>query len=267
MSAIFEVGAILRRGVLPAAVCAMTLVLAPLTASAQQAVERVIDEQGKFDSDSRSSQVKVTRYAQQTAELLGEYRVTLQQLDRIRVYNENLAAIVGDQDAEVASIGQQLEDFGNTEQGIVPLMLDMIADLKSFVELDLPFQTVERTTRVGNLEDNMTRSDLSVSEKYRQIMEAYKIEAGFGRNIESYEGSLMLDGVDTQVDFLRIGRIVLAYQTRDQSETGMWNKTARQWEGVDSGFRRAVTDGILLAKKQAAPTLLVLPVPTAEAAK
>lgn len=237
------------------------------SATAQQAAKRVIDEQGTFDRGSQESQRKVTRYAQQTAELLGEYRLTLQQLDRVRIYNDNLQAIVTDQEAEITSIETQLANFEETEQGIVPLMLDMIADLKSFIEADMPFQTQERTDRIARLEDNMTDSNLTVSEKYRQIMEAYKIEAGFGRTIEAYEGTVNLNGADTQVEFLRVGRVVLAYQTRDESITGLWNKQTKNWEIADSGYRRAVTDGLALAKKQAAPTLLVLPVPGAEAAR
>lgn len=266
MSLFFSIGSGTRAVSKIAAMFAATSLLAQ-PALAQQAVKRVIGEQGTFDKGSKESQQKVTRYAQQTTELLGEYRITLQQLDRVRVYNANLSAIVDDQQAQIDEIRQQLEDFGNTEQGIVPLMLEMIADLKSFVALDMPFQQTERENRVANLEDNMTDSNLAVSEKYRQIMEAYKIEAGFGRTIEAYEGTVNIDGVNTSVDFLRVGRVVLAYQTRDKSVTGLWNKQARQWEVADSGYRRAVTDGLLLAKKQAAPTLLTLPVPGAEAAQ
>ena len=223
-------------------------------ASAQHAVKRVREEQGTFDRGSQESQRRVTRYAQQTSELLGEYRVTLQQLDRVRIYNDNLQAIVSDQEAEVASIETQLENFEETEQGIVPLMLDMIADLKAFIEADMPFQQQERADRIARLEDNMTDSGLTVSEKYRQM-------------IEAYEGTVNINGQDTQVDFLRVGRVVLAYQTRDESVTGMWNKQTRQWEVADSGYRRSVSDGLALAKKQAAPSLLVLPVAGAEAAR
>ncbi|MEM7762792.1 MAG: DUF3450 domain-containing protein [Pseudomonadota bacterium] len=252
--------------VVASAVLALAL---PATQSvhAQQAVKRVITEQVGFDRNSKQSQERVTRYAQQTSELLGEYRITLQQLDRTRVYNDNLSAVVNDQNQEITNIQQQLEDFGNTEQGIVPLMLDMIADLKAFIALDMPFQVEERELRIANLESNMTDSSISVSEKYRQIMEAYKIEAGFGRTIEAYTGSVMIDGADTQVEFLRVGRVVLAYQTADQSVTGLYNKQTKQWEVVGSEYRRAVSDGLALAKKQAPPQLLVLPVPGAGAAQ
>lgn len=237
------------------------------TAVAQQAVKRVINEQVGFDRNSKQSQERVTRYAQQTSELLGEYRITLQQLDRVRVYNDNLSAIVTDQNNEISSIEQQLEDFGQTEQGIVPLMLDMIEDLKSFIALDMPFQLEERQGRIARLEANMTDSNVAVSEKYRQIMEAYKTEAGFGRTIETYGGTVNIDGQDTQVEFLRVGRVVLAYQTPDQSVTGFWNKQSGNWELASDDYRRAVAAGIALAKKEAVPQLMVLPVPGAGAAQ
>ena len=53
----------------------------------------------------------------------------------------------------------------------------------------------------------------------------------------------------------------------DQSETGYWDKRAGQWTALDDDFRRSVTLGIRIAKKQAAPTLLELPLPAAEDAR
>jgi hypothetical protein len=48
-------------------------------------------------------------------------------------------------------------------------MYDLIESLRSFIELDLPFSLKERTDRVDRLESNMDRSDLTVSEKYRNL--------------------------------------------------------------------------------------------------
>ncbi|MEJ2603554.1 MAG: DUF3450 domain-containing protein [Gammaproteobacteria bacterium] len=240
----------------------VSVAAAPL--GAQTTLGKVLEEQSGVNRSSQRSQVRISQLADQTSELLGDYRVTTQQLDRVRIYNDNLQTLVEDQEEEKASITRQLEEFGDVEQGIVPLMLEMIADLRAFIELDMPFQLRERMDRVARLEDNMSRSDLTVSEKYRQIMEAYKEEARFGRNIESYPGTIAIDGVDTTVTFLRVGRILLAYQTADKSRTGFWNKQTGQWEELDSSYRRPITDGIAIAKKQAAPQLLTLPVPAPE---
>jgi hypothetical protein len=206
--------------------------------------------------ESARSQTRIAQLADQTTELLGEYRVTCQRLDRIKIYNQNLQRLVADQDAEKQDIQRQLTSFTEVQQDIVPLMYEMIDDLNSFIELDMPFQLKERRDRVSLLRDLMDESEVTVSEKYRQIMNAYQIEADFGRTTEAYDGLLG----DRKVDFLRVGRVLLAYQTPDRAETGFWNKNTREWQEANE-FRNDVTEGLRIARKQAAPNLLRLPVP------
>ncbi|MGR9071204.1 DUF3450 domain-containing protein [Klebsiella quasipneumoniae] len=112
----------------------------------------------------------------------------------------------------------------------------------------------------------MNRADVTISEKYRKILEAYQIEEGFSRTIESYKASLAKDGGEKTYEFLRVGRIALLYQSPDGNETGMWNKKTRQWEELPQEYRSAVEQGLRIAKKQAPPALIKLPVQTAEKA-
>jgi len=65
----------------------------------------------------------------------------------------------------------------------------------------------------------MPRADVTVSEKYRRIVEAYQLEMEYGRTIEAYRGER--DG--KTVDFLRVGRVGLMYQSPDGKETGYWD--------------------------------------------
>ena len=67
----------------------------------------------------------------------------------------------------------------------------------------------------------------------------------------------MLDGEEKVVNILRIGRLALMYQLKDQSEAGIWNGSG--WEKV-SGYRIPVRDGIRMANKTAPLDLLPLPV-------
>jgi hypothetical protein len=250
------------------ALVAMATVFTATIASAQTAeklLNQAISEQSSVDVGAQQSQVRIAQLDEQAGEYFGDFRVALQQVERLRIYNGNLENLIADQEHEKTSINNQLRDFGDMEQGIVPLMYDMIAALKKFVELDAPFSELERESRIDRLEANLDRSDLTVSEKYRQIMEAYQIETTYGRNIEAYMGSLQIDGVDRKVDILRVGRIFLAYQTPDLTETGYWDKDSESWKELDGSHRRAVTDGLRIARKQAAPSLLNLPLPAAKA--
>jgi len=248
-----------------------TVLLVPLFAQPASASEKVLGaslaEQKASDASSQKSQKRVAQLADQTTELLGEYRLALQKVDRIKIYNNHLQTLVNDQEAEKGNIERQLQDFQVVQTEIVPLMFNMIDNLEQFIALDLPFNEQERNKRITDLRDMMDDADITISEKYRKIMEAYQIETGFGRDMEASNGTLTSGGQSREVEFLRIGRILLAYQTANKEETGFWNRNAGEWQVLGDEFRSAITDGLRIARKQTAPNLLMLPISAPEAAQ
>ena len=210
--------------------------------------------------DSKGSQEKITDLSVETQELLGEYRLVLQQIDRLIAYNDYVERLITDQEEQIVDINRQLQEFALIERGIVPLMLESIETLDRFIDLDVPFLLEERKDRVNRLRVIMNESDITVSEKFRQIMDAYQIETSLGSDIEAYTGFLEIDGENRQVDFLRIGRTSLTYQTPDQNETGFWNKQTQQWEDLPRKYTDYVKEGLRIAKKQITPDLIQLPV-------
>lgn len=216
--------------------------------------------QRSSDLGSKDSQIIVSNLSDERQDLLGQYRLVLQQIDRLIAYNDYVERLIVDQEAQITDIRKQLNQFALIERGIVPLMLDSIDILDKFIDLDVPFLLEERKARVARLRTIMDLSDVTVSEKYRQIMDAYQIETTYGRDIEAYTGLLEIDGESRQVDFLRIGRTSLTYQTPDQEETGFWNKQAGQWEKLPNKYQNYVTQGLRVARKQVTPNLLELPI-------
>ena len=216
--------------------------------------------QRSSDLGSKDSQTVVSDLSDETQNLLGQYRLVLQQTDRLIAYNDYVERLIVDQETQITDIRKQLDQFALIERGIVPLMLDSIDTLDKFIDLDVPFLLEERKARVARLRTIMNLSDVTVSEKYRQIMDAYQIETTYGRDIEAYTGLLEIGGVSRQVDFLRIGRTSLTYQTPDQEETGFWNKQDKQWEKLPNKYQNYVTHGLRVARKQVTPNLLELPI-------
>ena len=144
----------------------------------------------------------------------------------------------------------------------------MIDGLEQFVDLDVPFHIDERKERVEFLCSSMDRSDISIAEKFRQVLEAYKIENEYGRKIDSYKGVATVNGAERDVNFLRIGRIGLLYQTTDGEHSGAWDKTQGAWVELDAGdYRGAIQKGLRIARKQASIDIMKLPIPAPEAAK
>ncbi len=243
---------------------AMVMLLLLSGAHAQVLSSTVKTETG-INQAASSSQKRVTRLAQQTADLLSEYRAVVRETESLKIYNDNLEKVVMDQRAEVVSINDQLAGLEATNRGVIPLMLEMIDTLGKMIESDMPFRLEERRARVLRLADMMDQADVTASEKYRRVMEAYQGELEYGRTTEAYSAPLPSTG--QTVDFLRVGRTLLIYQTSDQVTTGWFNPATRQYEDLPDIYRSEVKEGLAIAKNEKAPNLVMLPVPGAEVAK
>ena len=214
-----------------------------------------------------NSQKKIDKLSDQTGKMLEEYRSASREAETLRTYNKHLKDLINSQSDEKTSVQKQLQDIEITQREIIPLILNMLENLETFIKLDLPFLPEERQQRVNQLKEMMLRADVTDAEKFRRILEAYQIENDYGNTIEAYRAVLPLNGVNSAVDFLRLGRVALYYQRLDGSETGFWNKEDKRWKTLSSDYSNSIRNGLRIARKEAAPDLLIVPVPTAEAAK
>ena len=223
-------------------------------------VDEMLAVQQGANAVERQAQVQIDHLAEETRQAIGEYRLCLQELDGTRRYNANLERSIADQDREKQSLARQIDDFGDLERGIVPLLMDMVDDLERFVALDMPFRLDQRRANAMRLRDLIDRADVSIAEKYRQIMASYQEEVAIGRNIESYSGDVDVAGATRTVNFLRVGRVLLAYQTLDRQQMAYWDTAIRRWRVLDSRYRRPLNLGIRIARSLAPPDILVLPI-------
>ena len=166
----------------------------------------------------------------------------------------------------VGQIEDSISQVTVIQRQMTPLVIRMIDGLELFVDLDVPFEKEERMERVNFLRTNIDRSDVTVAEKFRGVLEAYNIELQYGRGVDTYRGTIDVDGAPRDVDFLRVGRIALVYQTTDGAISGAWDKSAGAWVPLPSGeYDAAIRKGIRIAKKQATIELLNMPVSAPEA--
>lgn len=231
-----------------------------------QTVNATVAEQVAAEKAGAASQSRINQLDDDTQRMLGDFRATVREAESLRRYNEQLELQLKSQREEVVSILKSIEEIEHTNREIYPLMQRMIETLDAFVKLDIPFLPAERATRVATLKDIMTRADVSTAEKYRRILEAYSVEMEYGRTLEAYQGKLG-EGEDARtVDFLRVGRVALMYQTLDGDDTGYWDSSKKAWQ-EDSDYDEAVTKGLKVARKQVAPDLLIVPVPAPQTEK
>ena len=215
---------------------------------------------------ARKSQAKIDRLADETRDLLSDWKTVNKQIDGLKVYNARLQRQIDNQLLRVQQIDESIDQVTIIQRQMTPLVIRMIDGLEQFVELDVPFAKEERLQRVQFLRDNLDRADVSVAEKFRGVLEAYNIELQYGRGIDTYRGTIDLGGAQRDVDFLRVGRVALVYQTTDGTTSGAWDKSAGSWVELPSGdYDAAIRKGIRIAKKQATIELLNMPVAAPEA--
>ncbi|WP_298439334.1 DUF3450 domain-containing protein [uncultured Ferrimonas sp.] len=221
----------------------------------------------QIQQDSAKSQQKVNKLYDQAQDMLFEYRLVVDETETLKHYNDYVATLVADQQARIASLQDQINGIERTKQGVVPLMTSMINSLEQFVALDVPFEIEERTARVERLKEVMGDSDVSTSEKYRLVLDAYQIENEYGNKMNAYEGTLAIDGKEKVVDFFHLGRVVFLAQSVDQKQAWVWDNEDRTWNAMPEDSMRNASSAIKMARRQAAPDLFRVPVKTAESAE
>jgi len=234
------------------------------SAAISQDLQRVVAASQAGNTAAQASQQRIDTIVDKTRDLAAQFSATMKEVDGLKVYNELYQRQVNNQVSELGELDESIAQVSVIERQVIPLMIRMIDGLEQFINLDVPFLMEERRNRVASLKQMMERADVSAAEKFRRVLESYQIENEFGRTIEAYKGNLTIDGADREVDFLRVGRIGLYYQTLDGQFTGAWDKSAGGWTALGDEFRTGVRDGLRIARKEAAPNLLTLPISAAE---
>ena len=245
------------------AVIGLLLIAIPMILPAQT-LSQVLEAQTERTLISQSSQERVDKIVQQTRNLEDKYRASLKEIEGLLIYNQLLDLQIENQERVMIDLEKSIVMVSIINRQIVPVMTRMIESLEQFISLDVPFLKEERTNRVKNLKEIMVRQDVTVAEKYRKVTEAYQIENDYGRTIETYKDTLEVDGATLELDFLRVGRISLMYQSVDGKVSGVWNQKTQSWEDAQNS-RNQIKMGLRIAKKMVPPDLVILPVDSPEA--
>ena len=230
-----------------------------------QSVDQILSADQRRLNLAQQSQERINNVVEGTRSLEDQYNAINKEIDGLKVYNRLMRAQVEGQTATLDDIGLSMDQVDVINRQIFPLMERMIDGLDQSVKIDVPFLMSERQDRVNNLKEIMSRSDVSVAEKFRKVMEAYQIENDYGTTIEDYKQSLEIEGATRAFNMLRLGRIGLYFQSDDTKITGRWDTNEKAWV-IDNSARNEVRKGLRVARQLVAPELIVVPVLAAEGA-
>ena len=227
-------------------------------------VDQVLEADLRRIQLAQESQERINEVVEGTRSLADDYRAIMKEVDGLKVYNRLMTAQTNGQQATLDDIALSLDQVDNINRQIFPLMERMIDGLEQSIALDIPFLMEERSKRVSDLQDIMERSDVSVAEKFRKVMEAYQIEMDYGSSSEWYREELNVDGAVREYNMLRVGRIGLYFQSDDTNITGWYNAESGQFELLGNEHRNEIRKGMRIARQLIAPELILIPLPAAD---
>ena len=254
------------RQITTAALAASVIAVAGGVFAQSVTVDQVLQADQRRLNLAQESQERINQVVEGARSLTDQYRAVNKEIDGLKVYNRLMTAQTNGQSATLEDISISMDQVDVINRQIFPLMERMIDGIEQSIALDIPFLMQERTDRVASLKETMERSDVSVAEKFRKVMEAYQIENDYGSSNEYYTQSLEIGGQVREYNMLRIGRIGLYFQSDDTSVTGWWNAELGEYEELGNEHRNEVRKGIRVARQLIAPELVLLPVPAPESA-
>jgi hypothetical protein len=158
-----------------------------------------------------------------------KYRVTWKQYrqKKYKVYNEGVKE-------EIKNLQFKKEEINKLREQIDPYLEEVVDRIEAFVKKDLPFLAAERQNRIDALRKVLNNYKMQPSEKLNYIVSnGLKIETDYGKVIEPQEDvKLNINGVETRVNTMRLGRVAMYYMTNDRKEIGMFNRQSGKWESL-----------------------------------
>ncbi|XOV79069.1 MAG: DUF3450 domain-containing protein [Aestuariibacter sp.] len=252
-----------KRNLIASAVIGIVAMSGSVAASADPLAD-LQKEAGKNHAASVKSQERIDSIYEQTQDLLIEYRQVVDETENLKVYNDHVARLVADQQEAINSLQRQIDNIDGVKKGVVPLMYKMIDSLEKFVDLDVPVRKQDRLERVQRLRDLMGLSNVTVSEQFRQVLDAYAIELDYGNRIQAYQDELEYNGTTIAVDIFAMGRAALLALSLDQKNAWVWNNEARSWEELGDEFLGSTIKAVKMARKIEPVNLVKMPIAAAE---
>ena len=236
--------------------------------------------------------------SQEVAETASDqYARILQQIDDTRVNIARREVMLARQGERIASLEEQIARLPDAETEITPILTRFAAGMEQSIESDIPFQLGERFERLSSFQELLGNADASLGEKMARALSLANVEATYGYEIVSYEGDHPLDArrrynacvedldsaacaltdglreqieagasvpqLDTEIldgDFVRYGRLSMAYVDKGTSDVLVWDAAANEWRESRGSEVAGIRRNLRVARGEAAPDVIEVPV-------
>lgn len=117
---------------------------------------------------------------------------------------------------EIAKVKKSIEAASKNSEGIRPVVLAAIANLKAHIQTALPFKTVERLEDVERIESQMNEGLITPQKALAQVWNSYADEIRMTKENGLFKQTIQLDGKDRLVEVARLGSVMMYFMTPDE---------------------------------------------------
>jgi len=207
----------------------------------------------------QKSQKQMDQWEKERSDLLLLYGQLQQEYETLVSENQDLMAAEQVQKNRNRNLAQQKITSLKIQKGLFPFVQTVYARLAALVEEDAPFLKEERAMRIKSLEKMMKDHGISVAEKYRRVMEALFVEAGYGSTIEVYQDKIIMGTETTIGNIFRLGRVSLFFLSLDRQHCARFNVAQNAWHPLSGDYLPAICSAVEIGARKKPVELLSLP--------
>lgn len=242
------------RGVIAAAL------IAGLALPAQAQLRSAFNTGEEATRKAEQVQNRINQLDDERSDMVREFRTLLQRRSASELYAKQQEKVVESQRRELESLTEQLGRVDEITAQTIPMLLDMVTDLKLFVAADLPFKMDIRQAALDSLDAAMENPQVTTAERYRLIIEAYQREMEYGRTVSTWEKTIEINGAPQNVTMFNYGRVAWVYVTEDRRKAARWDRATGGWVDLPSSYVPDIVQAVRIAEGKAQQAVMMAPV-------
>lgn len=224
-----------------------------------QGLDRAIATGEQATRRAEQVQQQINQLDDERSDMVGEFRTLLQRKTAAELYARQQAAAVESQEREIASLTDQLTRVDEITSQTVPMLETLIDDLEAFINADLPFRLEERQDRIARLRDYLSDPQISVTERYRQIMDAYTAEMEVGRKTDTWKETITVDDKEVTVDMVLFGRVALVYMDPTGKYAKRYDRETSSWVDLEGKYKPEIEKAIRIIQGKRTQDVMYVP--------
>ncbi len=224
-----------------------------------QGLDRAIATGEQATRRAEQVQQQINQVDDERSDMVGEFRTLIQRKTAAELYARQQAAAVESQEREIASLTDQLSRVDEITSQTVPMLETLIDDLDAFIDADLPFRLEARKERIQRLRDYLVDPNVSVTERYRQIMDAYTSEMEVGRKTDTWKETITVDDKEVTVDMVLFGRVALVYMDPTGKYAKRYDRETSSWVDLEGKYKAEIDKAIRIIQGKRTQDVMYVP--------